>query len=82
MTLVTIFAMLAIGTIAGLLAMQITNGRLGIFNSIVAGVVGAVIAGLLLGSTFGGGLVGQIVGATIGAVVLLFLVDLAKRKAR
>ena len=75
---------LVIGLAAGWLAGNIMRGGgLGVVGNLVVGVVGAFLGGFLF-SLLGlqaVGLIGSLITATVGAVVLLWLVDLIKKKA-
>lgn len=74
---------LLIGLIAGFLAGKIMKGGgFGLVGNLVVGIVGAVVGGFTFGllgfnST---GLIGGLLTATAGAVILLFLIDLVKKK--
>jgi len=74
---------LVIGATAGWLADLIMQGRGGnLLLNLLIGVVGAVIGGFLF-SALGlsaHGLLGNLIMATSGAVVLLFLINLFKRR--
>jgi uncharacterized membrane protein YeaQ/YmgE (transglycosylase-associated protein family) len=74
---------LAIGAVAGWLAGKLMKGGgFGLLGNIVVGIVGAFIGGFLfsmIGIT-ASGLIGSIVTATAGAVLLLFIVDVIKKK--
>ena len=83
MDITDLIIFLAIGAIAGWLAGNLMKGGgFGLLGNIVVGIVGAVLGGFvfgLLGIT-ATGLIGSIVTATAGAALLLFLVDVIKKK--
>ena len=73
-----------IGGVAGWLAgLIIKGGGLGIVENIVTGVIGSVLGGWIFGElciSVGGKWMGPLVTATSGAVVLLFAIDLIRKK--
>lgn len=81
---------LIIGGILGWIASMImhTNAQQGMILNIVVGIVGAIVAGLLLTPLFGVGTINQsdfslpsLLVSLLGAVVLLAIVNLARRGA-
>ncbi len=85
-----IIILLVVGGVLGWLASIVmrTDAQQGIFLNIVVGVVGAVIAGLLLSPllgmapiTSGNYSIGSLFVSFLGAVVLLAIVNLARRGA-
>lgn len=71
-----------IGILAGWIAEQVMKRNDGLLTNLIVGVVGALLGGFLaglLGIGFGGW-IGSLVVSTIGAVLLLFLLDLVKRR--
>ena len=74
---------LAIGAAAGWLAGNLMKGGgFGLLGNIVVGIVGAVLGGFVFGllGISATGLIGFIVTATAGAALLLFIVDVVKKK--
>ena len=74
---------LAIGAVAGWLAGKLMKGGgFGLLGNIVVGVIGAVLGGFLFGliGITASGMIGSIVTATAGAALLLFVVDVIKKK--
>lgn len=74
---------LAIGAVAGWLAGNLMKGGgFGLLGNIVVGIVGAVLGGFVFGllGISATGLIGSIVTATAGAALLLFIVDVIKKK--
>jgi len=73
-----------IGALAGFLAGKIMKGGgFGLLINIILGIVGAFLIGWLfkvLNISILGGLVGDLLQGFIGAVLLLFIVDLLKKK--
>jgi len=81
---------LIMGGILGWIASMImhTNAQQGVLLNIVVGIVGAILAGLLLTPLFGIGTINQsdfslpsLLVSLLGAVVLLAIVNLARRGA-
>ena len=79
-----IIILIIVGGIIGWLASMVmrTDGQQGIFLNIVVGIIGSVIASFL----FGGGIneaitVTTFVYSLIGAIILLAIVNLARRGA-
>jgi uncharacterized membrane protein YeaQ/YmgE (transglycosylase-associated protein family) len=79
---------LAIGAIAGLVARGLIGGTppFGKIGDMILGIAGGVVGGFLLaltgiGATVGG-LIGTMVAALIGALVLIWLSNFLKVKAR
>jgi uncharacterized membrane protein YeaQ/YmgE (transglycosylase-associated protein family) len=73
-----------IGIAAGFLAGTIMKGRgFGWLINLLLGLAGALIGGWLLGIlglNLGDGIIGSLIAAVIGAVVLIFVVNLFKKK--
>lgn len=73
-----------IGIAAGFLAGVIMKGRgFGWLINLLLGLGGALIGGWLLGVlglNLGDGIIGSLIAAVIGAVVLIFIVNLFKKK--
>ena len=71
-----------IGVLAGWIAEKVMKRNHGLLTNLIVGVVGALLGGFLaglLGIGFGGW-IGSLVVSTIGAILLLFLLDLVKRR--
>ena len=72
------------GAAAGWLAGQIMKGGgFGLTGNIIVGVLGAILGGWLfrtVGLYPGQELIGSLITAVVGAIVLLFLINLIKRK--
>jgi len=74
---------LIIGALAGFLAGKLMKGGgFGLWVNLAVGIIGAVVGGLIFGflgiST--NGLFGSLITATVGAIVLLWIVDIVKKK--
>jgi uncharacterized membrane protein YeaQ/YmgE (transglycosylase-associated protein family) len=87
MDVMSIFAWIIVGLIAGWLAEQFTGREHGLVMNLIVGVVGAVVGGFLFSSLLGfqyqrGLNLATIVVATVGAVVFLFLIDWFKGRRR
>jgi len=83
MDLTELIIYLAIGAVAGWLAGNLMKGGgFGLLGNIVVGIVGAVLGGFVFGllGISATGLIGSIVTATAGAALLLFIVDVVKKK--
>jgi len=83
MDLTELIIFLAIGAVAGWLAGNLMKGGgFGLLGNIVVGIVGAVLGGFVFGllGISATGLIGSIVTATAGAALLLFIVDVVKKK--
>ncbi|MEQ8404349.1 MAG: GlsB/YeaQ/YmgE family stress response membrane protein [Oceanicaulis sp.] len=84
MTLETLLIWLFVGAVAGWLAGQVVRGYgLGLIGNIVVGIIGAFVGGWVfgqLGIAISQGIVGSIIGATVGAIVILFLLQLVRRR--
>jgi uncharacterized membrane protein YeaQ/YmgE (transglycosylase-associated protein family) len=73
---------LLIGLLAGWLAGKFMKGSgFGLVGNLLIGIVGAVLGGFLFGllGLVSYGLIGSLVTATVGAVVLLYIIQLAKK---
>jgi uncharacterized membrane protein YeaQ/YmgE (transglycosylase-associated protein family) len=71
-----------IGILAGWIAEQVMKRRHGLLTNLIVGVVGALLGGFLaglIGVRFGG-FIGSLIISTLGAVLLLFLLDVVKRR--
>ncbi len=74
---------LMIGVVAGWLAGKLSRGTgFGLVGNLLLGIVGAVVGGFF--SSLVGlnavGTIGRIIVATVGALLLVFLVNLIKKK--
>jgi uncharacterized membrane protein YeaQ/YmgE (transglycosylase-associated protein family) len=71
-----------IGILAGWIAEKVMKRNHGLLTNLIVGVVGALLGGFLAGllGIGYGGWIGSLVVSTIGAIVLLFLLDLVKRR--
>lgn len=74
---------LIIGALAGFLAGKLMKGGgFGLWVNLAVGIIGAVVGGFIFGflgiST--NGLIGSLITATVGAIVLLWIVDMVKKK--
>ncbi len=81
---------LVVGGVIGWLASLImkTDAQQGVFLNVVVGIVGAVIGGWLLSPLIGAGTLNQgdfslmgLVVSLLGAIILLFLVNVVRRRA-
>lgn len=83
MSIMSLLVFLIIGAVAGWLAGTIMQGRgFGLGGNIIVGIVGALIGGFvfnLLGIV-ANSLLGSIVTAVAGAIILLYLVDMIKKR--
>ncbi|WP_297802608.1 GlsB/YeaQ/YmgE family stress response membrane protein [uncultured Brevundimonas sp.] len=77
-------AWIIIGIVAGWLAEKIMKRDHGLLTNLVVGVIGALLGGFLANNVFGfdasGSWIWGIIIATVGAVILLFLLDLIKKR--
>ncbi len=74
---------LLIGLVAGWLAGQIMKGKgFGLGGNLIVGCVGALIGGFLFDilGIYTRGLIGSLVAALAGALVLLWVINLIKKK--
>jgi len=74
---------LLIGLVAGWLAGQIMGGKgFGLGGNLIVGCVGALIGGFLFDilGIYTRGLIGSLVAALAGALVLLWVINLIKKK--
>ncbi len=75
---------LVVGALAGWLGGIVVKGYgLGLIGDIVVGVIGSFIGGWLFTYfriVHGTGFVGELIGAAVGAIILLFLVQLVRRR--
>jgi uncharacterized membrane protein YeaQ/YmgE (transglycosylase-associated protein family) len=78
-----IIAWIVLGGLAGWLASAVTRQRLGCLMAVIVGIVGAVVGGLIFNALGGVGVTGfnlwSIGVAFVGAVVLLAIVNAARR---
>ncbi|MBW7837932.1 MAG: GlsB/YeaQ/YmgE family stress response membrane protein [Sphingomonadales bacterium] len=74
---------LIIGALAGFLAGKLMKGGgFGLWVNLAVGIIGAVVGGFIfnfLGISTNG-LIGSLITATVGAIVLLWIVDMVKKK--
>lgn len=73
---------IAVGALAGWLALLVTKGRgVGFLGTVLVGVLGALLGGFVLGALGFGihGLPAQILSAFLGSLLLLFLLRLARK---
>jgi uncharacterized membrane protein YeaQ/YmgE (transglycosylase-associated protein family) len=78
-------AAIIIGGIAGWLAEQFMQSRMGLLWNIILGIVGAAVASWLFGPVgvgFGPGWLGYLVAGFIGACILIWLARLVWRPAQ
>lgn len=79
-----ILGTLIIGIVAGWIAEQVMKANMGLLMNLVVGVVGAFVGNLLFSLLGASGTTGfsiwSLVVATIGAIVLLWIVNMVKRK--
>ncbi len=85
MDLMSLFWFLVIGALAGWLAGVIMKGKgFGILINMIVGIAGSFIGGWLFGllgiHTTGPKNLGTLVTSFVGAVILLYLVNLIKKK--
>lgn len=74
---------LIIGALAGFIAGKVMKGGgFGLWVNLAVGIVGAVVGGFIFGllGIDTDGLIGSLITATVGAIVLLWIVDLVKKK--
>ncbi len=74
---------LIIGAIAGWLAGMIMKGKgFGVIGNLVTGIVGAFLGRFLFGviGLSAHGMIGRLIAATAGAVVLVWVVNLIKKR--
>jgi uncharacterized membrane protein YeaQ/YmgE (transglycosylase-associated protein family) len=80
---VGIIGAILIGLLAGWIAEKVMKRSHGLLTNLVVGIVGALLGGFiagLVGINFGGW-IGSLIISTLGAILLLFLLDLIKRRA-
>ncbi|MCP4441064.1 MAG: GlsB/YeaQ/YmgE family stress response membrane protein [Aureispira sp.] len=87
MSIESILIWILLGAVAGWLAGQIMKGSsLGTVENIVIGIIGSFVGGWLggalgiAGTQTGGFSLASLVTATVGAIVLLFVIQLVKKK--
>ena len=80
---VSIFGAIVIGIFAGWIAEQIMGRNHGLITNLVVGVVGAFLGAFIVGvlGVGFGGFWGSLIVSAFGAVVLLFLLNLVRRRA-
>lgn len=83
MSVLSLIAILLVGSLAGWLAGRIVIGRgHGLLGNLVVGIAGAVLGGAVvpvLGLGLGVGLARQVITATLGAVILLGIVKIVRK---
>lgn len=81
---------LVVGGVIGWIASLImkTDGQQGVLLNVVVGIIGAMLGGWLLAPMFGTGTINQgdfsisgLLVSLVGAIVLLFVVNLIRRRA-
>ena len=79
---VSIIAAVVIGILAGWIAEQVMGRNHGLLTNLIVGVVGAFLGAFIVGALgFGfAGFWGSLVVSAFGAIVLLFLLNLVKRR--
>jgi uncharacterized membrane protein YeaQ/YmgE (transglycosylase-associated protein family) len=79
---VSIFGAIVIGILAGWIAEQVMGRNHGLLTNLIVGVVGAFLGAFIVGALgFGfAGFWGSLVVSAFGAIVLLFLLNLVKRR--
>ena len=84
MSIESLLILLIVGAVAGWLAGTLMKGSgYGLVPNIVIGIIGALLGGYLfnlLGISIGGRIIGDIIRATVGAIVLIFVVNIIKKK--
>lgn len=79
---VSIFGAIVIGILAGWIAEQVMGRNHGLLTNLIVGVVGAFLGAFIVGALgFGfAGFWGSLIVSAFGAIVLLFLLNLVKRR--
>lgn len=83
MNMESLVIFLVIGAIAGWLGGRLMpGGGFGLPGNIFVGIIGGVIGGFLfrLLAIFAGGLIGSMVTAAAGAIVLVYVIEFAKKR--
>ena len=79
----SILTFLIIGLLAGWIASSLMEGGgYGLVGDIIVGVIGSFIGGYIFGrlGILTSGFVGNLIAAAVGAIVLLFIVNLLRRR--
>ena len=79
----SILTFLIIGLLAGWIASSLREGGgYGLVGDIIVGVIGSFIGGYIFGrlGILTSGFVGNLIAAAVGAIVLLFIVNLLRRR--
>lgn len=77
-------AAIIVGALAGWIAEQFMNARMGLLLNIVLGILGAIVMNALLVFVFGatlGGWIGQLLVGIVGACILISLARAMRRTA-
>jgi uncharacterized membrane protein YeaQ/YmgE (transglycosylase-associated protein family) len=79
---VSIFGAIIIGILAGWIAEQVMGRNHGLLTNLIVGVVGAFLGAFIVGALGIGfaGFWGSLIVSAFGAIVLLFLLNLVKRR--
>ena len=79
---VSIFGAIIIGILAGWIAEQVMGRSHGLLTNLIVGVVGAFLGAFIVGALGIGfaGFWGSLIVSAFGAIVLLFLLNLVKRR--
>jgi len=78
-----IITLILVGAVAGFFADKVIKNTFGLVGDILIGIAGAFVGNWIfstLGIYIGSGIVAVIISAFVGAVVLLFVINLLKRK--
>lgn len=79
---VSIFGAIIIGILAGWIAEQVMGRNHGLLTNLIVGIVGAFLGAFIVGALGVGfaGFWGSLIVSAFGAIVLLFLLNLVKRR--
>lgn len=79
---ISIFGAIIIGILAGWIAEQVMGRSHGLLTNLIVGVVGAFLGAFIVGALGIGfaGFWGSLIVSAFGAIVLLFLLNLVKRR--
>lgn len=79
---VSIFGAIVIGILAGWIAEQVMGRNHGLLTNLIVGIVGAFLGAFIVGALGVGfaGFWGSLIVSAFGAIVLLFLLNLVKRR--